>query len=464
MSDELKHIVGLVRSNSLDALRELLKQVPGVAKSPRGRTALHCAAEEGNVEASELLLGAGFDVDARTDDGEKPLHFAARYGRGFDLLLSDPDFNENNVLGARQRRGAPTHPQVMKAFMASLRKRHPEIPAELGIADEIPAALKFETFFGVMGLLLDRDALRQDLAEAGVDVDALDPQFGEMLRGYPRYVRLASLLLERGADVNARNSIGSSPLHEAIVAGELAMVKLLLQRGANPNLPRRNENDQCEPPVDYAIRYVRLDAAKLLFACGARVNFDLCPLHGAAESGRLEMLNWLLEVGGDLNQLNCNGNTPVMSAAAGHHPVVRALCERKAELHHRNAMGQTVLHLAAAWPECLRPLLECGLPINYPDAEGRTPLHYAARSSSESSIPLLVASGASVDAQDSDGNTPLHIIFFGEEFRPDIEFPTFEALVTARANRTLRNKDGKTAFDLATQWHYPREYLRLLKP
>ena len=48
--------------------------------------------------------------------------------------------------------------------------------------------------------------------------------------------------------------------------------------------------------------------------------------------------------------------------------------------------------------------------------------------------------------------------------RPDIEFPTFQALIDAGADRSLRNKEGKTAFDLAVQWRYPQEYLHLLNP
>jgi ribA/ribD-fused uncharacterized protein len=78
-------------------------------------------------------------------------------------------------------------------------------------------------------------------------------------------------------------------------------------------------------------------------------------------------------------------------------------------------------------------------------------------------VHALLRAGASVNLQDQAGNTPLHCIFFSEEFRPDVEFPVFHALVTAGADRSIRSKEGKTPFDLATQWHYPEEYLALLQ-
>jgi hypothetical protein len=120
--------------------------------------------------------------------------------------------------------------------------------------------------------------------------------------------------------------------------------------------------------------------------------------------------------------------------------------------------------MAASWPKCLELVIPLKLSINDPDAEGTTPLHLAAQSGDAAVVQALVRAGAAVNAQDHSGNTPLHSIFFGEEFRPDIEFPVFHAMVAAGVDRSIRNTEDKTAFDLATQWHYPMEYLELLKP
>ena len=456
MADDLEQILALVRNNSLAALREVLAQLPGTQRSAIGRTPLHAAAEEGNAEAARLLLEAGFAVEARTDDGETPLHYAARYGRGINLLLLEG--------GAGSRGGVvPTHPQVRAAFWAIFRKLHPGLPADQDDFEAAGPVLSAASDEAQMQLIFDRETLQREYAAMGIDVDALEPDYGHFLRGYPGYLEVASLLIERGADVNARNQLGGTPLHLAIECGETAMVDLLLRQGAAWNLPGPDEINRYEPPLVYAVFYARLDVAKLLHAHGATMNWELWPLHNAASSGRLELVTWLLEIGGDMNQADSYGHTPIMSAAEGHHEVVSALCERGATLEGRNANGQTALHLAAACPQCVRPLLKRGAVVDVKDEEGRTPLHFAAGGLADESIRLLVNAGAKVDAQDHQGNTPLHTIFFGDELRPDIEFPTFQALVEAGANRAVRNHEGKTAFDLAMQWDYPSEYLRLLQ-
>ena len=451
-----------VRQNHLERVRELVAKMEEVtARSPGGRTALHAAAEEGNLEAARILLEAGIPVDVRTRDGQTPLHLTADYGRGCDLV--DPDLDRRSPC-TRDRQ--PVNLRVAEAMLEILREQDNSIPAGLAVTDDLPEDIKGEAFMAMWRLMSDRKELLKKLEAKGLEVDALDPEFAEMLRGFPRYLAVASFFLSHGADVNALDAQGETPLHFATELGELEMLELLLSHGANPDLRGTEGGSPARYPMEKAIERYSLKKAKLLLKHGARLVFDgFFPMHTAAGNGQLEILVWLLEQGCDKNQRDEQGCTPIMAAARrGHGNVVAALCERGADLASRDEEGKSLIQLAAGWRDCLEPLLKAGAPVKVSDEKGRTPLHTAALAGDAKALELLIAAGAEINARDESGNTALHAIFFSEENRPDLEFPLFLALVSAGSDRMLKNNEGKTAYDLGVEFCYPREFLDLLNP
>ncbi|XP_049795989.1 poly [ADP-ribose] polymerase tankyrase-1-like [Schistocerca nitens] len=76
-----RRLVQAAKQQAVGELRALIAAGADVAaRDGSGRTALHCAAGWGDVEAARLLVGAGAAVDARTDGGWTPLHCAAANG------------------------------------------------------------------------------------------------------------------------------------------------------------------------------------------------------------------------------------------------------------------------------------------------------------------------------------------------------------------------------------------------
>src|SRR6185295_5900294 len=92
MPTHSQRLIHAVRTGNHGLLRELIEQHGNVdARSAAGRTALHAAAEEGDVESARILIAAKSDVKARTEHGQTPLHLAASYGGYGDITDADPD-------------------------------------------------------------------------------------------------------------------------------------------------------------------------------------------------------------------------------------------------------------------------------------------------------------------------------------------------------------------------------------
>ena len=81
-----------------------------------------------------------------------------------------------------------------------------------------------------------------------------------------------------GSDVNAKDEVGRTPLHDATFYGHKEIVELLIAKGADVN---------------------------------AKDKWDVTPLNGAAANGDKEIAELLIAKGADVNAKNDNGRTPL---------------------------------------------------------------------------------------------------------------------------------------------------------
>lgn len=254
---------------------------------------------------------------------------------------------------------------------------------------------------------------------------------------------------------------GITPLCAAVLRGDLAQVKALLQAGADPN-----PATWYEPPVLVeAVRSGQVEMVQTLIAAGARVNvgFDELPLHIAAEEGHVAVARLLLASGAQVDGHQENYWTALMAAAsAGHLPVVRLLVEHGADVN-ASSDGETPLMLAARGAhgeiyEFLYPLVSSELrAIADRDAQGIMARAQIRRSRAQdqrfqglfeaaargdlAQVERLIEQGVNVNGLAASGRSPLSVAVQGGKL------PIMALLLEAGADPNLADEteDGQAA-------------------
>lgn len=290
---------------------------------------MHMAAQRGRLEFARMLLANGADPMLADDRGAVPHQFA----EAPDLreLLGGP----SDKLHAAVRKGTvqevatlcATHPELVasedgkgdtpllvalelqKMDMVEYFCRH---PAAIGFIDDIGAKGEPPLY---VASRLELDKIVKLLLKAGADpnlkslrmnrytsgsYDVVDKDTGEKSSVSAEHrtpifeaaelgnVAIAKMLLAGGADPDARDGDGCTPLFTAMDEDELEVADLLLKYGADPDIGNKDIGDENTLLAWASSRRV-LDHVELLLAHGADPNASgksgMFPLHMAARSG-----------------------------------------------------------------------------------------------------------------------------------------------------------------------------------
>lgn len=241
------------------------------------------------------------------------------------------------------------------------------------------------------------------------------------------------LLLDRGADPNAKNAFGATALMWA--AGDIEKVRLLLGKGADVNA---RSNIGRTPLLIAVLRDGSFGIAKLLLEKGADATAcdkrGFTVLEAAAQGNDTATVRLVLAHGGDVKAKDGVGMTALMAAAMnGNAEVTRLLLAKSSDV---NAVTIDSFETVKNGPIAL------GL---------FTPLISALPYGGFDTVKLLVDAGANVNAADTRGMTPLMLAVSTD--RPD---PRIVRLLRSKgANLTIKSKRGETVIDWANKFRNP---------
>jgi ankyrin repeat protein/superfamily II DNA or RNA helicase len=249
----------------------------------------------------------------------------------------------------------------------------------------------------------------------------------------------------------------SRELFEACERGDVELVEVLLDEGANPNV----KDERGWTPLHYVALSGVEKIAMLLVSRKAEVNAKdnegKTPLHYAAENHQTSIVDVLVSAGADPNIKDNLGRTPLHYAVLALQNVkdydtrvIRALLGAAADPNARDDEGRTPLHYAAAlnWLSAIDVLHEHGADVNAQDKQGRTPLHIAVMEGNVYAAIVLLGCKADPNARDAEGRTPLHYAVQRGDLR------IVERLVKARADVNAQDNLGVTPLDLARKSGY----------
>ena len=229
-----------------------------------------------------------------------------------------------------------------------------------------------------------------------------------------KHSEVVKLLLDAKAPANHQHpkEKNETALHAALKAGDTAIVKMLLDKGADPNL---NGGSDDASALQASVRTKKPELIDLILA---QKTLDVNKQSGEGKTalqyvsnvGDMVTVQKLLDKGAKVDIPDNNGQTPLFEASRfAKTEIVKRLLDKGADPSRKTVKeGQTVL-MQAANGDIARALLQKGAKPNEVDNAGKTALMYAAGNGKTDVLRALIEASADVDIKDAEGKSALSI-------------------------------------------------------
>ena len=425
-----------VRAQRWEVVKLLLERNASITKVGRNqRMQTHDAAYHGDAYTLKLLLDTGADIQARDGNGDDAMDLACERGsHKAAKVLTKMGWKEDTTRNGGLPPLVSAATNGFKECCQILLENKVNVDA---IGPQQLTALYCAAFNNGIDLC-------RLLLQYGADVNycqGSDPILTESI--WKGNLELVKLLTEGGrANVNATGHGGWTSLQAASSMGHTAIVRYLIEAGADPN----HADEDCITPLISASAAKSTAAIRLLIDGGADLNHKSKKSWSAIHNGieDEEMTRILMGHSADASHPGPSGTALGMAISNNNVEVVEVLLSFGSGLkavNKKDDSGYTPLHVAIRnnYAEMARLLLEAGADINERfESYAMFPIALTVSRGQEIVLRVLMEYRPDLTLQDNDGDTAFHYM------NSETPVGIVRLLINGGINYEIRSKSGFT--------------------